>query len=216
MLPPSSRLFLISAEEDESSLFAAQGFWVILSPFPLGKSFREQQCEKYNSYNFTDLEGNRLEWVPKYAGVSPRDRCKLFCRARGRSEFKVFEPKVRYLPTSVPNVHLYSHFRANSCKSHALSPLSPGDRWDAVWSRDPVHLCARAVHQGWLRPRCWVLQETGQVWGVRRQRLNLQENIRLTQPIQVRHRGEQSLEMGGGGGKQHQAVGREHGDICSS
>uniref|UniRef100_A0A8C5TFT8 A disintegrin and metalloproteinase with thrombospondin motifs 1 n=1 Tax=Malurus cyaneus samueli TaxID=2593467 RepID=A0A8C5TFT8_9PASS len=61
---------------------------------PDGKSFREQQCEKYNSYNFTDLEGNRLEWVPKYAGVSPRDRCKLFCRARGRSEFKVFEARV--------------------------------------------------------------------------------------------------------------------------
>ncbi|CAM9825450.1 unnamed protein product [Bubo scandiacus] len=61
---------------------------------PDGKSFREQQCEKYNSYNFTDLEGNLLEWVPKYAGVSPRDRCKLFCRARGRSEFKVFEAKV--------------------------------------------------------------------------------------------------------------------------
>uniref|UniRef100_A0A8C8SZG2 ADAM metallopeptidase with thrombospondin type 1 motif 8 n=1 Tax=Pelusios castaneus TaxID=367368 RepID=A0A8C8SZG2_9SAUR len=56
--------------------------------------FREQQCEKYNSYNFTDLDGNLLEWLPKYAGVSPRDRCKLFCRARGRSEFKVFEPKV--------------------------------------------------------------------------------------------------------------------------
>ncbi|KFW66082.1 A disintegrin and metalloproteinase with thrombospondin motifs 8, partial [Pygoscelis adeliae] len=65
-----------------------------VSPFLSGKSFREQQCEKYNSYNFTDLEGNRLEWVPKYAGVSPRDRCKLFCRARGRSEFKVFEAKV--------------------------------------------------------------------------------------------------------------------------
>ncbi|RLV98158.1 hypothetical protein DV515_00011083 [Chloebia gouldiae] len=64
---------------------------------PDGKSFREQQCEKYNSYNFTDLEGNHLEWVPKYAGVSPRDRCKLFCRARGRSEFKVFEAKVRFL-----------------------------------------------------------------------------------------------------------------------
>nr|XP_048683506.1 A disintegrin and metalloproteinase with thrombospondin motifs 8 [Caretta caretta] len=59
-----------------------------------GKSFREQQCEKYNSYNFTDLDGNLLEWLPKYSGVSPRDRCKLFCRARGRSEFKVFEAKV--------------------------------------------------------------------------------------------------------------------------
>ncbi|NXA38976.1 ATS8 metalloproteinase, partial [Eudromia elegans] len=61
---------------------------------PDGKSFREQQCEKYNSYNLTDPRGERLEWVPKYAGVSPRDRCKLFCRARGRSEFKVFEAKV--------------------------------------------------------------------------------------------------------------------------
>lgn len=60
-----------------------------------GKSFREQQCEKYNAYNHTDLDGNSLQWVPKYSGVSPRDRCKLFCRARGRSEFKVFEAKVR-------------------------------------------------------------------------------------------------------------------------
>lgn len=50
---------------------------------------------------------------------------------------------------------------------------------------------------------------------MRRQRLNLQENIRLTQQIQVRHRGEQSLEMGRGE-KQHQAVGKEHRDICSS
>ncbi|KAM5185809.1 A disintegrin and metalloproteinase with thrombospondin motifs 8 [Callospermophilus lateralis] len=59
-----------------------------------GKSFREQQCEKYNAYNYTDIDGNLLQWVPKYSGVSPRDRCKLFCRARGRSEFKVFEAKV--------------------------------------------------------------------------------------------------------------------------
>lgn len=62
-----------------------------------GKSFREQQCEKYNAYNYTDMDGNLLQWVPKYTGVSPRDRCKLFCRARGRSEFKVFEAKVRIL-----------------------------------------------------------------------------------------------------------------------
>ncbi|CAK6440348.1 unnamed protein product [Pipistrellus nathusii] len=61
---------------------------------PSEKSFREQQCEKYNAYNYTDLDGNPLQWVPKYSGVSPRDRCKLFCRARGRSEFKVFEAKV--------------------------------------------------------------------------------------------------------------------------
>nr|XP_033773405.1 A disintegrin and metalloproteinase with thrombospondin motifs 8 [Geotrypetes seraphini] len=61
---------------------------------PSGQSFREQQCEKYNSYNYTDLDGNLLEWIPKYSGISPRDRCKLVCRARGRSDFNVFESKV--------------------------------------------------------------------------------------------------------------------------
>lgn len=61
---------------------------------PLGKSFREEQCEKYNSPNYLDYNGNMKQWIPKYAGVSPRDRCKLFCRARGSSEFKVFESKV--------------------------------------------------------------------------------------------------------------------------
>ncbi|MBN3277306.1 ATS8 metalloproteinase, partial [Polyodon spathula] len=59
-----------------------------------GKSFREEQCEKYNSVNYLDMDGNVKQWIPKYAGVSPRDRCKLFCRARGSSEFKVFEAKV--------------------------------------------------------------------------------------------------------------------------
>lgn len=59
-----------------------------------GKSFREEQCEKYNSPNYLDFNGNVKQWIPKYAGVSPRDRCKLFCRAKGSSEFKVFESKV--------------------------------------------------------------------------------------------------------------------------
>ncbi|XP_033969326.1 A disintegrin and metalloproteinase with thrombospondin motifs 8-like [Trematomus bernacchii] len=59
-----------------------------------GKSFREEQCDMYNSPNYLDYNRNMKQWIPKYAGVSPRDRCKLFCRARGSSEFKVFEPKV--------------------------------------------------------------------------------------------------------------------------
>uniref|UniRef100_A0A4W4E7V1 Peptidase M12B domain-containing protein n=1 Tax=Electrophorus electricus TaxID=8005 RepID=A0A4W4E7V1_ELEEL len=59
-----------------------------------GKSFREEQCEKYNNPNHFDIHGNVKQWIPKYAGVSPRDRCKLFCRARGSSEFKVFQAKV--------------------------------------------------------------------------------------------------------------------------
>lgn len=62
----------------------------------LGKSFREEQCEKYNSPSYLDHNGNMKQWIPKYTGVSPRDRCKLFCRARGSSEFKVFESKVLY------------------------------------------------------------------------------------------------------------------------
>lgn len=60
---------------------------------PNDKSFREEQCEKYNS-NSTELNGNVQEWVPMYSGVSPRDRCKLFCRAKRGNEFKVFETKV--------------------------------------------------------------------------------------------------------------------------
>ncbi|XP_076130734.1 A disintegrin and metalloproteinase with thrombospondin motifs 8 [Alosa pseudoharengus] len=59
-----------------------------------GKSFREEQCERYNTNRYLDMNGNIKQWIPKYAGVSPRDRCKLFCRAKGSSEFKVFEPKV--------------------------------------------------------------------------------------------------------------------------
>ncbi|XP_060107206.1 A disintegrin and metalloproteinase with thrombospondin motifs 8 [Heteronotia binoei] len=60
---------------------------------PNDKSFREEQCEKYNS-NSTELDGHGQEWVPMYSGVSPRDRCKLFCRAKRGNEFKVFETKV--------------------------------------------------------------------------------------------------------------------------
>nr|XP_046170383.1 A disintegrin and metalloproteinase with thrombospondin motifs 8-like [Oncorhynchus gorbuscha] len=59
-----------------------------------GKSFRDEQCEKYNSDRYLDIHGNIKQWIPKYNGVSPRDRCKLFCRARGSNEFKVFEAKV--------------------------------------------------------------------------------------------------------------------------
>ncbi|KAM9801112.1 A disintegrin and metalloproteinase with thrombospondin motifs 8-like [Neosynchiropus ocellatus] len=68
-----------------------------------GKSFREEQCEKYNSPNYLDHNGNTKHWIPKYTGVSPRDRCKLFCRARGSSEFKVFQSKVTDGTTCSPD-----------------------------------------------------------------------------------------------------------------
>ncbi|KAJ1175049.1 hypothetical protein NDU88_000340 [Pleurodeles waltl] len=60
-----------------------------------GKSFREEQCESFNGHN---RSANRLTpsagWVPKYSGVSPRDKCKLICRANGTGYFYVLAPKV--------------------------------------------------------------------------------------------------------------------------
>lgn len=60
-----------------------------------GKSFREEQCESFNNFS---LNANRLGpsvmWVPKYSGVSPKDRCKLICRASGTGYFYVLAPKV--------------------------------------------------------------------------------------------------------------------------
>ncbi|XP_077105471.1 A disintegrin and metalloproteinase with thrombospondin motifs 8-like isoform X2 [Ranitomeya variabilis] len=58
---------------------------------PGEKSFRDLQCE---IHNFSDRHGNLKVWLPKYSGVSPRDRCKLMCQERGGSEFKVFQSKV--------------------------------------------------------------------------------------------------------------------------
>uniref|UniRef100_A0A667ZAM2 ADAM metallopeptidase with thrombospondin type 1 motif, 15a n=1 Tax=Myripristis murdjan TaxID=586833 RepID=A0A667ZAM2_9TELE len=59
------------------------------------KSYREEQCEAFNGVS---LNTNRLTpsvvWVPKYSGVSPRDKCKLICRANGTGYFYVLAPKV--------------------------------------------------------------------------------------------------------------------------
>lgn len=38
--------------------------------------------------------GEGVEWVPKYAGISPKDRCKLVCRAKGTGYFFVLKSKV--------------------------------------------------------------------------------------------------------------------------
>uniref|UniRef100_A0ACB8EYD9 A disintegrin and metalloproteinase with thrombospondin motifs 15 n=1 Tax=Sphaerodactylus townsendi TaxID=933632 RepID=A0ACB8EYD9_9SAUR len=60
-----------------------------------GKSFREEQCEAFNGYNHsTNRLTATISWVPKYSGVSPRDKCKLICRANGTGYFYVLAPKV--------------------------------------------------------------------------------------------------------------------------
>ena len=122
----------------------------------LGKSFREQQCEKFNAYNYTDVEGNLLQWVPKYAGVSPRDRCKLFCLARGRSEFRIFEDKVRNLLELRCTGGEEGLLAQTTCGLHLCSGpfrphfLSAGDRRHPVRTRYSGHLCPWPVCQGWL------------------------------------------------------------------
>ncbi|KAI5098766.1 A disintegrin and metalloproteinase with thrombospondin motifs 15-like [Silurus meridionalis] len=61
----------------------------------LGKSFREEQCESFNNFTLnTNRLGPSVMWVPKYSGVSPKDRCKLICRASGTGYFYVLAPKV--------------------------------------------------------------------------------------------------------------------------
>ncbi|XP_077616325.1 A disintegrin and metalloproteinase with thrombospondin motifs 1 [Crocuta crocuta] len=60
-----------------------------------GKTFREEQCEAHNEFSKVSLgSGPAVEWTPKYAGVSPKDRCKLICQAKGIGFFFVLQPKV--------------------------------------------------------------------------------------------------------------------------
>ncbi|KAG7270834.1 hypothetical protein CRUP_028978 [Coryphaenoides rupestris] len=70
-----------------------------LRPFPPrpppGKSFRQEQCEVRNGPQ-TDPKGVKtfVEWVPKFAGVLPKDVCKLTCRAKGTGYYVVFSQRV--------------------------------------------------------------------------------------------------------------------------
>ncbi|KAM4742660.1 A disintegrin and metalloproteinase with thrombospondin motifs 15-like isoform 2-T2 [Anableps anableps] len=67
-----------------------------LNPCPeTGKSFREEQCEAFNGLNLnTSRLGSSVVWIPKYSGISPKDQCKLICRANGTGYFYVLSPKV--------------------------------------------------------------------------------------------------------------------------
>lgn len=79
--------------------------------FSQGKSYRQEQCELRNGPQ-TDPKGVKtfVEWVPKYAGVLPKDVCKLTCRAKGTGYYVVFSQRVRFnffLKTAA--VHLMTH-----------------------------------------------------------------------------------------------------------
>ncbi|XP_014326474.1 A disintegrin and metalloproteinase with thrombospondin motifs 5 isoform X1 [Xiphophorus maculatus] len=62
---------------------------------PSSKSFRQEQCEVRNGPQ-TDPKGVKtfVEWVPKYAGILPKDVCKLTCRAKGTGYYVVFSQRV--------------------------------------------------------------------------------------------------------------------------
>lgn len=50
-----------------------------------------------------------MVWVPKYSGISPKDKCKLICRANGTGYFYVLAPKVLliyvHLTIVIANTH---------------------------------------------------------------------------------------------------------------
>ncbi|KAG7237036.1 hypothetical protein INR49_032882 [Caranx melampygus] len=49
----------------------------------------------FNGLNLnTNRLGSSVVWVPKYSGISPKDKCKLICRANGTGYFYVLAPKV--------------------------------------------------------------------------------------------------------------------------
>lgn len=56
----------------------------------------------------TDPKGVKtfVEWVPKYAGVLPKDVCKLTCRAKGTGYYVVFSQRVSSLSSFKGAVHL--------------------------------------------------------------------------------------------------------------
>lgn len=59
-------------------------------------TFREEQCATYNLRTdlFKSYPGP-MDWVPRYAGVAPRDQCKLTCQARALGYYYVLQPRVR-------------------------------------------------------------------------------------------------------------------------
>lgn len=55
-------------------------------PCPGVDNFRDHQCAKHNGNNFNIVSvGDDVRWIPKYTGIAPNDKCKLFCQAEGNS-----------------------------------------------------------------------------------------------------------------------------------
>ncbi|KAJ7400306.1 hypothetical protein BTVI_106621 [Pitangus sulphuratus] len=59
------------------------------------KDFREQQCSEFDGKHF-NINGltSAVRWVPKYSGISMKDRCKLFCRVSGTTCYYQLKDRV--------------------------------------------------------------------------------------------------------------------------
>ncbi|XP_034625689.1 A disintegrin and metalloproteinase with thrombospondin motifs 20 isoform X3 [Trachemys scripta elegans] len=63
---------------------------------PKGKQdFREQQCSNFDGKHF-NINGltSAVRWLPKYSGISMKDRCKLFCRVSGTTSYYQLKDRV--------------------------------------------------------------------------------------------------------------------------
>lgn len=92
---PVSAAALARIISDFLFTFNKKFFLFFLFFFSQGKSYRQEQCELRNGPQ-TDPKGVKtfVEWVPKYAGVLPKDVCKLTCRAKGTGYYVVFSQRV--------------------------------------------------------------------------------------------------------------------------
>ncbi|KAB0378513.1 hypothetical protein FD755_010091 [Muntiacus reevesi] len=63
---------------------------------PKGKQdFREKQCSDFDGkhFNINGLSPN-VRWLPKYSGIAIKDRCKLYCRVAGTTNFYQLKDRV--------------------------------------------------------------------------------------------------------------------------
>ncbi|XP_060513873.2 A disintegrin and metalloproteinase with thrombospondin motifs 20 isoform X1 [Panthera onca] len=63
---------------------------------PKGKQdFREKQCSDFDGkhFNINGLSPN-VRWLPKYSGIAIKDRCKLYCRVAGTTNFYQLRDRV--------------------------------------------------------------------------------------------------------------------------
>lgn len=92
--PASSECLISQIESVYDTKYIGLHFRSHLFFYP-GKSFRQEQCEVRNGPQ-TDPKGVKtfVEWVPKYAGILPKDVCKLTCRAKGTGYYVVFSQRV--------------------------------------------------------------------------------------------------------------------------